>query len=65
MSAERVKLTRRLLVAMDAAVGAMLAGMEGEGDWPDDLPRRDLEDAESWIGVQLSKREIAAAGDRS
>jgi hypothetical protein len=52
-----MRLTKRLLVAMDAAVGAMLAGMEGEGDWPEDLPRRDLEAAEIWIAAQLAKRE--------
>lgn len=51
------RLTKRLLAAMQAAVLAMLAGGEGEGDWPDDLPRRDLEDAESWIAAQIAKRE--------
>lgn len=55
MSAPR--LTKRLLTAMDAAIGAMLAGMEGEGDWPEDLPRRDLDDAETWVAQQLAKRE--------
>ena len=57
MSAPR--LTKRLLRAMEDAVAAMLAGMEGEGDWPEDLPRRDLEDAEDWIDSQLAKREKA------
>lgn len=52
-----MRLTKRLLKAMEAAVGAMLAGMEGEGDWPDDLPRRDLDDADEWIGEQLRKRK--------
>lgn len=55
MSAPR--LTKRILDAMGTAISAMLAGMEGEGDWPDDLPRRDLEDAESWVGAQLARRE--------
>ncbi len=53
------RLTKRLLRAMDEAVGAMLAGMEGQGDWPDDLPRRDLEDAETWLAAQIAKRELA------
>lgn len=52
------RLTKRLLNAMDAALGAMLAGMEGQGDWPDDLPRQDLEDAETWVSAQLAKREL-------
>jgi len=52
------RLTKRLLEAMEASLGAMLAGCEGEGDWPDDLPRRDLEDAESWVGAQLAKRKV-------
>lgn len=54
MSAPR--LTKRLLLAMEAAVSAMLAGMEGEGDWPDDLPRDDLDAADDWIAYQLNKR---------
>lgn len=55
------KLTKRLLEAMDSALGAMLAGIEGEGDWPEDLPRRDLEDAESWVSAQLAKRNGPAS----
>ncbi len=51
------RLTLRKLIAMEAAVSAMLAGMEGEGDWPDDLPKRDLEAAEDWINEQIAKRE--------
>lgn len=54
------RLTKRLLRAMEDAVAAMLAGMEGEGDWPDDLPRADLEDAEDWINAQQSKRDAKA-----
>jgi hypothetical protein len=53
----RAYLTKRLLEAMSAAVNAMLAGAEGEGDWPDDLPARDLEDAADWIAVQLARRK--------
>lgn len=52
------RLTKRLLRAMEVAIDAMLAGMEGEGDWPDDLPRRDLDDAENWVWAQLDKREV-------
>ena len=52
------RLTKRLLEAMSAALCAMLAGEENQGDWPEDLPRQDLEDAETWVSNQLSKREI-------
>ena len=55
------RLTKRLLEAMEAALSAMLAGMEGQGDWPDDLPRRDLDDAEDWVSFQLHKRKRHAA----
>jgi hypothetical protein len=41
---------------MEAAVTALGAGMEGEGDWPDDLPRDDLDDAADWISAQLARR---------
>jgi hypothetical protein len=50
------RLTKRLLEAMSSAVSAMLAGADNEGDWPEDLPRRDLEDADRWIAQQLTKR---------
>jgi hypothetical protein len=50
------RLTRRLLRAMESAVLAMGAGMEGEGDWPADLPRDDLDDAADWISAQLARR---------
>ena len=56
------RLTERLLTAMETAVDAMLAGMEGEGDWPSDLPREDLEDAWEWISAQLDKRAKASGG---
>ena len=55
------RLTKRLLNAMETAVAAMLAGCEGEGDWPDDLPRKDLDDAEDWILAQIDKRAAIAA----
>lgn len=54
-----MRLTKRLLAAMYDALGAMLAGIEGEGDWPDYLPRKDLEDAETWVNEQLTKRADA------
>lgn len=60
MSAPR--LTKRLLAAMEAAVDAMLAGVPNEGDWPDDLPARDLEDASDWIAAQLAKRLKGGGG---
>lgn len=52
------RLTVRVLDAMSAAVGAMLAGVEHEGDWPEDLPRRDLEDAKDWVCAQLRNRTL-------
>lgn len=51
-----VRLTKRLLEAMECALGAMLAGPDHEGDWPEDMPRRDLDDAETWVAEQLAKR---------
>jgi hypothetical protein len=56
------RLTKRLLEAMSSAVTAMLAGEENQGDWPEDLPRRDLEDAELWIAQQLAKRQAGDGG---
>jgi hypothetical protein len=50
------RLTRRLLEAMQAAVTAMLAGQEGEGGWPEDVGRSDLEKAEDWIAEQIRRR---------
>lgn len=55
-----MRLTKRLLEAMEAAVSAMAAGMQGEGDWPEDVSVRDLDDAGGWIAEQLDKRERAA-----
>lgn len=54
------RLTKRLLNTMDAALAALGAGMEGEGDWPDDLPRKDVDDAQDWVAAQLLKRHIRA-----
>ena len=58
------RLTKRLLNAMQDALSAMLAGVEGEGDWPKVLPRRDLEDAGDWVSAQLSKRAQSSAVGR-
>lgn len=54
-----MRLTKRLLEAMEAAVSAMAAGMQGEGDWPEEVSARDLDDAGVWIAEQLAKREQA------
>lgn len=56
-----MRLTKRLLEAMSAAVTAMAAGMQGEGDWPEDVAERDLDDAGDWIAEQLGRRERAKA----
>lgn len=57
------RLTKRLLVAMEEAVTAMLAGIEGQGDWPEGLPRDDLDDAADWIDAQLAKRALSGGSD--
>lgn len=51
-------LTLNRLRAMDAALSAMLAGAEGEGDWPSDIPAEDAEKALVWVTEQIMKREI-------
>ena len=53
------RLTLRRLRAMEAALNAMLAGAEGEGDWPQDIPAADAEAALNWIWEQIEKREAA------
>jgi hypothetical protein len=50
------RLTAPLLRAMLAAVSAMLAGEEGEGDWPPEVTEEQLERAHAWIHSQLDKR---------
>lgn len=42
---------------MQNAVSAMLAGDPNQGDWPKDLPYKDLADAEDWILQEIMKRE--------
>lgn len=51
-----MRLTKRLLEAMDAAVSAMSAGMQGEGDWPEEISAKDMDDAATWIAEELAKR---------
>lgn len=51
-----IRLTKRVLNAMDNAVTAMLSGEEGEGDWDPEVSRWDLENAQEWVGEQLAKR---------
>ena len=51
------RLTLRRLRAMEGAVASMLAGMEGEGDWPEGVTSEDMEAAEQWIFEQISKRD--------
>lgn len=54
------RLTKRVLEAMEAAVLAMGAGMQGEGDWPEEISVLDMDAASDWIAEQLAKRERAA-----
>lgn len=45
----RPRLTRRQAEAALAAVTAMLAGEEGEGDWPEDVSAVALRGAARWL----------------
>jgi hypothetical protein len=51
------RLTIRRLRAMEAALAAMLAGAEGEGDWPPEIPADDAETAYDWVIEQLAARQ--------
>lgn len=51
------RLTLPLLRAMEAALSAMLAGEEGEGDWPEGMSGDDVEQAHNWVCEQINKRE--------
>lgn len=51
------RLTQRRLEAMSAALSAMLAGDQGEGDWPEDVSFDDMDSAHTWVLEQLRKRE--------
>jgi hypothetical protein len=50
------RLTKRRLEAMQGALSAMLAGYEGEGDWPEGVSRDDMDAALSWVFEQLERR---------
>jgi hypothetical protein len=49
-------LTLRRLRAMEAAIAAMLAGEEGEGDWPPEIGSADMETAHDWVCEQIEAR---------
>lgn len=49
-------LTRRRLLAIQAALTAMAAGPQGEGDWPPEIRRSDMDAAEQWAHEQLEQR---------
>jgi len=51
-----MKPSMKALRAMDGAVTAMLAGCEGEGDWPEGVSMADMEDAATWIADQIGTR---------
>lgn len=53
----------KALRAMEGAVTAMLAGMEGVGDWPEGVSMADMEDAANWIADQIGSR-TSRAGKR-
>lgn len=50
-----MRLTKRLLNAMNDALSAGLAGCEGEGDLAD-TSFADMDDAQTWVAEQLRKR---------
>lgn len=56
------RLTLRRLNAMENAVSAMLAHADNEGDWQDDVTRKDLDCAHDWIIEQIKKRDRKALG---
>lgn len=51
--AEKPRLSQRRLRAMDAALGAMLSGEDGTGDWPPEVTREDLEAAQAWVQSRI------------
>jgi hypothetical protein len=53
------RLTLRRLYAIEGALSAMVAGVEGEGDWPEGVTVEDLDGAHTWACAQISKREAA------
>lgn len=59
---KRVTWTIRRLRAALAAVNAMLAGAEGEGDWPEDVAKDDLEAARDRLYADLKRAEERKAG---
>lgn len=46
-------LTKARMRAIQAALAAMLAGVDREGDWPMDVPREALEGALAAINARL------------
>ncbi|HEU4804196.1 MAG TPA: hypothetical protein VFS91_00045 [Nitrobacter sp.] len=50
------RLTLRRLYAMSGALTAMLAGEEGEGDWPEFVTAEDMDAALDWVCEQIAKR---------
>lgn len=57
-------LTLRRLRAMDGAVTAMLAGSEGEGDWPEGVTTDDMEAAGDWISHQIAMRTVSVRASK-
>lgn len=59
-----MRLTRRRAEAALAAIQAMLAGEEHEGDWPEDVSRADLEGAEDAIAARLASSARRRSGEK-
>lgn len=58
-----MRLTRKRLLAMEAALSAALAGEDGEGDCAH-IPFADLEAALGWVQEQIERRSEAHGAGR-
>jgi hypothetical protein len=59
-----VRLSGRRLAAIEGALAAMLAGAEGEGDWPEGVTFADMEAAHDWVMQKMHARD-SRQGDRA
>lgn len=53
------RLTLRRLRAIEGALNVLLAGPEGEGDWPDGITSADMTAALAWVWQEIDKREAS------
>lgn len=57
-------LTLRRLRAIEGALSALLAGEVGDGDWPEEVTRKDAEMAFSWCLDQIGRKEASAGRNK-